>query len=69
MSFSKPKKPKGPSAAERKASADAAKRQADELSKLQSEEESRKKAAQRKKRGRASLISGEETGLTDTLGG
>lgn len=58
-------KPKGPSAAQ----VAAEKRQADELIKLKKQEDSRIKAASRKKQGRASLISGEETGLSDTLGG
>jgi len=61
--------PKGPSKAERAAKAAADKRQADELAKLTREEDQRTAAASRKKRGRASLISGEETGLSDTLGG
>ena len=60
---------KGPSSAEKAAKAAADKRQAAELKKLEGQEKSRKDAAQRKTRGRASLISGEETGLSDKLGG
>jgi len=65
---SKPKKPAGPSPEEIRQKAEAEQRQKDELAKLKSEEESRTNALKRKRRGRASLISGEETGLSETLG-
>ncbi len=60
-------KPKRDRAAEAR-QAEAAQRQQDELDKLNAQESQRKDAARRKKRGRASLISGDETGI-DTLGG
>jgi len=61
------KKPKRDVAGERRA-AQAAQRQTDELAKLKSEEDQRTAAAGRKRRGRASLISGDETGISNTLG-
>ena len=42
--------------------------QADEIKRLEKEEASRKLALQRSRSGRASLISGAETGIKDTLG-
>ena len=57
-------KPKGPTAAQLQAE----QAQASELTKLKGQEDQRTAAAARKKRGRASLISGAETGLSDTLG-
>lgn len=42
--------------------------QADEIKRLKGEEDSRKAALKRSQGGRASLISGSETGLKDTLG-
>lgn len=47
---------------------EAQRRQAEEHRRLTEQEEKRKAAAARSRRGRASLISGEETGLRDTLG-
>lgn len=44
------------------------KTQQDELARVSALEEHKLKAAQRKRGGRASLISGAETGLKDTLG-
>jgi len=55
----------GPSEAEIRAQ----KAQEQELSSLQAKEDSRMAAMNRKKRGRASLISGTEEGTTSTLGG
>ena len=42
--------------------------QAKELADLQAKEDARVKAMGRKRRGRASLISGDETGMKQTLG-
>lgn len=51
------------------AQVDAEKRQADEAAKLKNQEEKRIAAAGRKRQGRASLISGAETGeRSETLG-
>ena len=61
--FSKPKMPEK-SADQIKAE----KFQADEIKRLEKEEASRKLALQRSRSGRASLISGAETGIKDTLG-
>lgn len=47
---------------------DAEKAQEKELKDLQAKEESRTLAMQRKRRGRASLITGDETGMKQTLG-
>ncbi len=55
---------KGPS----KAQIAAEEAQKKELADLQAKEDSRKDAMARGRRGRASLISGEETGLKDNLG-
>jgi len=57
-------KPKGPSAAE----LEAQKAQKQELADLKVKEDARTKALKRKKRGRASLISGAETGEKELLG-
>lgn len=46
----------------------AKKKQAEELARLEAEEKRRKDALARSRRGRASLISGDETGISDTLG-
>lgn len=46
----------------------AEKRQADELVKLDKKEKKQEAAMKRKKRGKASLLSGLETGVRDTLG-
>ena len=46
----------------------AQRRQEEELAKLKKEEDSRVAALKRSRRGRASLISGEEGGVRDTLG-
>ncbi len=54
----------GPSDAQKRAEV----RKEEELSILKTQEAQRVNAANRKKRGRASLISGAETGLRDTLG-
>lgn len=43
-------------------------RQKAELDRLKSQEDQKKAAALRKRKGRASLISGSEEGLSDTLG-
>lgn len=61
--FSKPKIP-GKSAEQLSAE----KHQASEIRRLTHEEEQRKKALTRARSGRRSLISGAETGLSDTLG-
>ena len=61
--FSRPKVPK--KSAEQIAGEKA---QATELSNLQAQESSRKKAAGRSRRGRASLIATSERGVQDTLG-
>lgn len=58
-------KPAGPS----KAQIEAEKRQKEELAKLEAEKAGREAALKRSRRGRASLISGEETGLKGSLGG
>jgi len=51
------------------AQVDAEKRQSEEAAKLKNQEEKRIAAAGRKRQGRASLISGAETGVkSDTLG-
>ena len=42
--------------------------QADEIKRLKAEEDQRKAALTRGQRGRASLISGAETGIKETLG-
>jgi hypothetical protein len=55
---------KGPS----KAQVEAEKAQAKELKDLQAKEDARVKAMDRKRQGRASLLSGDETGLKDSLG-
>jgi hypothetical protein len=61
--FSKPKAPeKSPEQVK------AEKAQVAELDRLSAKEESMKLAAARRRRGRASLISGEETGVKSTLG-
>jgi len=46
----------------------AEKRQADDLVKLEKKEKKQEAALSRKRRGKASLISGYETGIKDTLG-
>jgi len=46
----------------------AEKHQADEIKRLKAEESQRKSALLRGKRGRASLLSGAETGIKETLG-
>jgi len=46
----------------------AEKRQADEIVKLEKKEKKQEAAIARKRRGKASLISGLETGIRDTLG-
>lgn len=51
-----------------KAQVDAEKAQAKELKDLQAKEDARVKAMGRKRQGRASLLSGDETGLKDNLG-
>ena len=61
--FSKPKAP-APSAAQVKAE----KSQAAELDRLTKKEDSMKAAMKRRRRGRASLISGDEGGIKSTLG-
>jgi len=48
---------------------EAKRRQAEELARVTAQEEKRKLATARSRRGRASLISGEETGISTTLGG
>ena len=55
---------KGPS----KAEIEAQKAQEKELADLQAKEDARIKAMERRKRGRASLLSGEETGMKTSLG-
>ena len=55
---------KGPSAAEKEAAA----AQKKELADLTAKEESRVKAMGRKRRGRASLLSGDEGGMKQSLG-
>lgn len=61
--FSKPKMP------EKSADQIAAEKfQADEIKRLKKEESQRKAALSRAQGGRASLISGSETGIKDTLG-
>ena len=47
---------------------EAEKFQADEIKRLKAEEDQRKAALTRGQRGRASLISGAETGIKETLG-
>lgn len=61
--FSKPKAPE-PTAAQKKAEAASLA----ESERLDKEVAARKAATARKRRGRASLISGEETGIKSTLG-
>ena len=58
----------GTTPAKSQSMASAETRQEKELATLTKQEDSRKKAADRKRRGRASLISGSETGTQDTLG-
>jgi hypothetical protein len=58
--------PKPPAKSEEQLKAEKA--QAAELDRLSAKEESQKMAMARRRRGRASLISGEETGVKTTLG-
>lgn len=64
--FSSPKAPKAP--AKSKTVIKAEKRQADEIVKLEKKEKKQEAAMSRRRRGKASLISGLETGIRDTLG-
>lgn len=57
----------GKSAKKSQAEADAEKAQAEELATLQAQEDARAAAMQRKRRGRASLLSGSEEGQTKDL--
>jgi hypothetical protein len=58
--------PKPPAKSEEQLKAEKA--QSAELDRLSAKEESQKMAMARRRRGRASLISGEETGVKTTLG-
>jgi hypothetical protein len=55
--------------AKSQAQIDAEKAQEQELADLKAKEESRTAAMARKRRGRASLLTGDETGMKQTLGG
>ena len=59
-------KPKAPEKSEAQVKAEQA--QVAELDRLTKKEDAMKAAASRRRRGRASLISGEETGIKTTLG-
>ena len=59
-------KPKAPEKSEAQVKAEEA--QVAELDRLTKKEDAMKAAASRRRRGRASLISGEETGIKTTLG-
>lgn len=56
----------GPSKSQ--AQKDAEARQAEDLKKLEAKEDAQQKALKRRRRGRASLISGDEGGVRETLG-
>jgi hypothetical protein len=59
-------KPKAPAKSEYQVKAET--RQSEESDRLDKQEASRKDAFKRKRRGRASLISNDERGITSTLG-
>lgn len=59
---------KGGAPAKSQAQIEAEEAQARELKDLQAKEDARVKAMQRKRAGRASLLSGEETGMKESLG-
>lgn len=60
-------KPKAPERTQEQKDAD--ERQSLELDRLEKKEQSQKDAMKRRRGGRASLLSGGERGVTDTLGG
>jgi len=64
--FSKPKAPKAP--AKSVAQVKAEKRQEAEIVKLEKKETAVKESMKRRRRGRSSLISGDERGIRSTLG-